>query len=1024
MIYRIFVNNKIVSTQYTLSSVSKYLKLNHPNIKGTGLKAIRRNKVDGIFTKGILRVEEVEDTKNIKKRIIPKRIINTIFYENDDKTLLAYGKSIYLSQNNYNDFIKMITERIKERGEDFLLNHKIRVAFTSKILDGGRFTFGTKFLDFNSLYEKIIKIFESYLQQYEVDDINIIKISIGYIEVPPLQDVYIYRGNQELEKECMDDLLYRMKINNKNKILSILNKFHIWSPSTYQNCFIKSCIMAKHKLRDVEDMTKIFTKKYRNLTYNVSCLAPLLCKHLRVNIKIYFIDSEVKEFYYEYGEKVERINILVKGGHSYSLIPKEILVKYESEYDEQNKIEIPDYKDSLNDYKIAVYDLETCNMENERADKNNTETYALGYYNGKKYIEFYKNGDKDKNILLEFVKYLYNYESGNTIIYAHNGGKFDTYLLIKELLKSNLFVITSFLESNGRILNMTIRQNKEKGKEFIFRDSINLIACSLDKACKDFKPKTKKLTGDVNHNKININNCHTEEIYEYTRHYLKNDCLSLHEILEIFDNTIKNSYDFGIREVMTNASIARRVFLSKYYDFDNKTLYTLDRETDQELRKYYFGGRNECMTKLGYNKGKFYYVDFTSLYPYVMMKNKYFYGKMTKIKLDGNKKFNKKWFGFVKVLFRHKNKKNIPFHPVINNNKLVFPYLDNWTESIISTEDIKYSLKEKLGYEYKYLEVFHWENQDNYFKDIVDELYKMKLQAQKEGNKALRSIAKIIINSLYGFFGINYLERNQTEIIKERVTNKNLTYEQRQEKLDEKRKSRFYSYLLDQKLKDYQPYGKYDVYQLEDKIKAKCANVGIASMVTSYARLELYKLLKAIKDEGGNIYYMDTDSVITDLNIYENDKFKSFIGEGGENLGELTNETEQEGGYYKELITLGNKMYALKNNELKENNIIIKMKGINSKQKYDIKEIDKKNKIVHYKSINKLDGKNKIEFNDYKLLANGYNLICDNMNFISGVKEMIIKDNGLIKLSNTKNIKSFYDKANVDDNNIITPLIL
>jgi hypothetical protein len=475
---------------------------------------------------------------------------------------------------------------------------------------------------------------------------------------------------------------------------------------------------------------------------------------------------------------------------------------------------------------------------------------------------------------------------------------------------------------------------------------------------------------------------------------------------------------------MTNASIARRVFLSKYYDFDNKTLYTLDRETDHELRKYYFGGRNECMTKLGYNKGKFYYVDFTSLYPYVMMKNKYFYGKMTKIKLDGKTKFNKKWFGFVKVLFKHKNKNNIPFHPVINNNKLVFPYLDNWTESIISTEDIKYSLKEKLGYEYKYLEVFHWENQDNYFKDIVDELYKMKLQAQKEGNKALRSIAKIIINSLYGFFGINYLERNQTEIIKERVTNKNLTYEQRQEKLDEKRKSRFYSYLLDQKLKDYQPYGKYDVYQLEDKIKAKCANVGIASMVTSYARLELYKLLKAIKDEGGNIYYMDTDSVITDLNIYENDKFKSFIGEGGENLGELTNETEQEGGYYKELITLGNKMYALKNNELKENNIIIKMKGINSKQKYDIKEIDKKNKIVHYKSINKLDGKNKIEFNDYKLLANGYNLICDNMNFISGVKEMIIKDNGLIKLSNTKSIKSFYDKANVNNNNIITPLIL
>jgi hypothetical protein len=377
----------------------------------------------------------------------------------------------------------------------------------------------------------------------------------------------------------------------------------------------------------------------------------------------------------------------------------------------------------------------------------------------------------------------------------------------------------------------------------------------------------------------------------------------------------------------------------------------------------------------------------------------------------------------------------------------------------------------------------------------------MKINSQKKGNKALRSISKIIINSLYGFFGINYLDRNQTQIIKERVSNKSLSKEEKNEKLEEKRNARFYGYLLDQKLKDFQEYGKYDIYQITDKIKAKCANVGIASMVCSYARLELYKLLKAIKDEGGNIYYMDTDSVITDLNIYENDKFKSFIGEGGENLGELTNEAFDEyedeikalymdkvkkdnpkikdkekldkiykklykkkvedymektykklcceeddekdekekekkknkkTPHYKELITLGNKMYALntdfeyefegKKTILKTK--IIKMKGINSKQKYDIKEIDEKNKIVYYKSINKLNGKNKIEFDDYKLLANGYNLICDNMNFISGVKEMIIKDNGLIKLSNTKEIRSFYDKANVDDNNIITPLEL
>ena len=99
------------------------------------------------------------------------------------------------------------------------------------------------------------------------------------------------------------------------------------------------------------------------------------------------------------------------------------------------------------------------------------------------------------------------------------------------------------------------------------------------------------------------------------------------------------------------------------------------------------------------------------------------------------------------------------------------------------------------------------------------------------------------------------------------------------------------------------------------------------------------------------------------------------------------------------------------------------MKGINSKQRYTEKYINHENKKVYYKSINKLEGDKKIDFDDYKLLSNGYELIVDNMNFITGSKQMIIKDNGLIKQRNNKTIKSLYDKANVN-NNIISPLCL
>lgn len=1093
MIYKVFNNNKLVSTEYTIPALSRYLTEHHPTIKGTSTRSLKRNTINNVWTKGGIRIEKMANTDHIKNRVIPK-IIRNIRTERDlvRRTDLKWGKSIYLNQFNYVDIAKMIMEKIKLKGSNFLKNNRIGLTFESKIIDGERSIFGTKFLNFNRLYDRIITVFLDLLQRYEEVDINIMKIGIRYVASIPLNHVIIYKGTEKEEDEIMDDIINRMIIDNKDDLIKILNKFYIWSPSTNKNCCIDACFMAKHKKRDIKKHVEKFIEKYnkdKNLIYTLDTLCPLLMVYLKVNIKVICIDDVIEKYEYDYDKTANTINIMVKGGHTYALIPKkDFLDTYEkpdNKLDAQQLIKKPVFIDGLINYKIAVYDLETCNTEELKEKKNDTTVYALGYYNGDEYKEIYKTEkDKDKNVLLEFIKYLYNVDEGNKIIYAHNGGKFDTFLLLKEILKSDLFSITSFLDSNGRILNMTIQQNvKKNSKKYIFRDSINLIAGSLDGACKSFKPKTVKLEGDVNHDKININNCHTKKIYKYTSKYLKCDCYSLYEILDEFDKTITKAYGFGVKEVMTNASIARRTFLENHYDEVNTPLYTLPRDVDRELRKYYYGGRNECTDSLGYSKGKYYYVDFTSLYPFVMGKNEYFYGKMNKINFETPiTKFNKDWFGFVKVMFRHKHKNNIPYHAVFMDNKLVFPYVDTWTESIISTEDIRYSLDNDIGYEYKFMEVFNWKQKTNYFKPIVEELYKMKINAQKKENNALRSISKIIINSLYGFFGINFLERNQTKIIQERC-GKTKTAE-------DSRICRFYGYLIDQKLKDHKQVGKYDVYQLEDKIKSKCANVGIASMVCSYARTELYKLLKKIKDKGGKIIYMDTDSVISDYNIYKDKDFKDFIGLGGEKLGELTNECfdevkgtikgmyinkiikekglkknkdsdkidelfdtlgykdkikkymeqyninyakgyakrnkNREALYFKERVTLGNKMYALKTDfiyeDVKYEVKIIKMKGVNSKQKYDTKEINDEDKTITYKSINRFEGNKKIDFEDYKYMCNGYKITCDNMNFVTGAKEMLIKDKGLIKINNTKTVKQLYDKANWDkETNILTP---
>lgn len=52
-----------------------------------------------------------------------------------------------------------------------------------------------------------------------------------------------------------------------------------------------------------------------------------------------------------------------------------------------------------------------------------------------------------------------------------------------------------------------------------------------------------------------------------------------------------------------------------------------------------------------------------------------------------------------------------------------------------------------------------------------------------------------------------------------------------------------------------------------DMEEVKGRSIAIGAAVTSYARMELYSIMESIKQNGHEIYYTDTDSVITSCNI-------------------------------------------------------------------------------------------------------------------------------------------------------------
>jgi hypothetical protein len=89
----------------------------------------------------------------------------------------------------------------------------------------------------------------------------------------------------------------------------------------------------------------------------------------------------------------------------------------------------------------------------------------------------------------------------------------------------------------------------------------------------------------------------------------------------------------------------------------------------------------------------------------------------------------------------------------------------------------------------------------------------------------------------------------------------------------------------------------------------------IAALVTSYARVFMLKIMLAIIESGGSIYYTDTDSLVTDFPL---DKL---------NLNLVGNELGQFKLVYliKEAYFISNKTYCL---VLEDETTIIKCKGV------------------------------------------------------------------------------------------------
>lgn len=525
-----------------------------------------------------------------------------------------------------------------------------------------------------------------------------------------------------------------------------------------------------------------------------------------------------------------------------------------------------------------------------------------------------------------------------TVLFAHNGGKYDNIIIREALLRSGAIKISGIpLHSGNKIIQFGVRGVDGKSAEVIFRDSVAHLsmklsdlprAFGLDNISKTMFPydfftrENKDFEGVVPIKYYNLN--HTDEkvlarqldeiedlgdfkLFELCKTYCKNDVKILIQSMYSYQQTMLDICEIDPLNYITKASYVMAVYLLKF--MPKKSVSYLQPHVGEFVRRGFYGGRTNCIRK--YYKGKFKSMDISSEYPTVQ-KYDALPGRLIKYVMSDRGKHTLGDVEFMpgmcnKFIEDNYNRGVVGFfecditpptdllHPVlpIRDGKLIFS-LEPIKKKVYYSNELLLAIQKGYKITKIYTQALFTAT-NNLFKDFVDKFYKLKCEINKDENPAYYSSVKIILNSLWGKFGeVTHL--NRLEIINDKDVAKYINLLKREASGTIRYKgstiipcyggeTMFYSYEKE-RLKYQQTKG----------------SIAVAAAVTACGRVRLYEGINYYNED---ILYFDTDS------IYFIDsgkpKFVSVMPIDNETgLGiwddEITNGTE--------FVSLGPKMYA------------------------------------------------------------------------------------------------------------------
>ena len=431
----------------------------------------------------------------------------------------------------------------------------------------------------------------------------------------------------------------------------------------------------------------------------------------------------------------------------------------------------------------------------------------------------------------------------NPIVLFHNL-KFDGEFILYYLLKNGFEYVdkkekkdksfSTLISDMGLFYQIEVyfHVTKKHVKKITFRDSLKIINQSVESIAKTFKLEESKLKIDYNAPREKGHVLTEEE-----KEYIKNDVVIVAKGLEYL-------YDMGLTKMTAGSNALseyKSIIKPKMFE---KLYYKLTYECDKDLRQAYKGGFTYLNPVYeGLNVGEGEVLDVNSLYPSVMYNNLLPFGEP--FFYEGEYKDDIIYPLYIqRITCSFKIKKNkIPTIQIKHRQFIDNEYLTSSNGEIVALTltnvDLKLFFEQYEVEDLKYHCGWKFKAMHGLFKEYIDKWIGIKNDATISGNKGLRQVAKIMLNSLYGKFATGLDVRSKIPYLEDDVVHYLTTAPDRKEGV-------------------YLPMG---------------------CFITAYAREKTIRTSQAIKDYsiekyGKDLYcYSDTDSIHTLLGIEELKQF-------------------------------------------------------------------------------------------------------------------------------------------------------